>query len=634
MCGIAGFFDSTKRLDGRHATVMADKIIHRGPDDGGSWVDTQFGIALAHRRLSILDLSPAGQQPMTSSSGRYVIVFNGEIYNHLEIRRELETAGSAPIWRGHADTETILAAMECWGKEETLKKISGMFALALWDKENRELFLARDRMGEKPLYYGVQKGVFLFASELKAIRSSPVFNCEIDRDALALFFRFNCIPSPFSIFKGIYKLPQGSCITVAQKDITGELPEPRKYWSFIDLAESSRKNLFQGSESESVEALDNVLRRSIGRQMVADVPLGAFLSGGIDSSTVVALMQAQSKIPVKTFTVGFNDQHHNEAAHAKAVAAHLGTEHYEFYVTPQEAMDVIPSLPKLYDEPFSDSSQIPTFLVSKLTRQHVTVSLSGDGGDELFGGYNRYFGTQKWWNRIKSVPLPIRKQMSRLLQAGNLERWDLISSRLGSKLQKLQGVLAVKNNSDLYPFFVTHWSTADGIVIGANGYPTTATHPNFLFTNLVEQMMALDALTYLPDDILVKVDRAAMGVSLETRVPFLDPEVMEFAWRLPLDLKIRNGSGKWILKKLLHNYVPTELVDRPKQGFAIPLADWLRVPLREWAESLLDEGKLKDGGYLNHSLIRKRWREHLEKTYNWSFHLWDVLMFQAWLEQA
>jgi asparagine synthase (glutamine-hydrolysing) len=633
MCGIAGFWDSNKRLDGGHATAMADQIIRRGPDDGGSWADPKVGIALAHRRLSILDLSAAGRQPMSSASGRYVIVFNGEIYNHLEIRRELEATGSAPTWRGHADTETLLAAIEHWGNEATLKKISGMFAFALWDRDRSELFLARDRMGEKPLYYGVHKGVFLFGSEIKAIKCNPAFDGEIDRDSLSLFFRFNYIPAPFSVFKGIYKLPPGSFLTVRQDDLITGLAKPVSYWSFIDVAEKARLNPFEGSDLEAVKALDAVLKRAIGRQMLADVPLGAFLSGGIDSSTVVALMQAQSRIPVKTFTVGFHDQQHNEAAHAKAVAAHLGTEHHEFFVTAQEAMDVIPLLPHLYDEPFSDSSQIPTFLVSKLTRRHVTVSLSGDGGDELFGGYNRYFGTQTWWNRIKAVPMPMRQLISQFIGISKLERWAFVSSRVGSKLQKLQGVLEVKNNSDLYPFFVTHWSAADQLVIGARGHDSIATNPNFSFENLVEQMMALDALTYLPDDILVKVDRAAMGVSLETRVPLLDPEVVEFAWRLPMDLKIRGGSGKWILKKLLHNYVPSALVDRPKQGFAIPLAQWLRGPLRPWAESLLDERKLKGFGYLDHKLVRKRWSEHLAGTYNWAFLLWDVLMFQAWFEQ-
>jgi asparagine synthase (glutamine-hydrolysing) len=620
MCGIAGFWDSNKRLDGGHATAMADQIIRRGPDDGGSWADPKVGIALAHRRLSILDLSAAGRQPMSSASGRYVIVFNGEIYNHLEIRRELEATGSAPTWRGHADTETLLAAIEHWGNEATLKKISGMFAFALWDRDRSELFLARDRMGEKPLYYGVHKGVFLFGSEIKAIKCNPAFDGEIDRDSLSLFFRFNYIPAPFSVFKGIYKLPPGSFLTVRQDDLITGLAKPVSYWSFIDVAEKARLNPFEGSDLEAVKALDAVLKRAIGRQMLADVPLGAFLSGGIDSSTVVALMQAQSRIPVKTFTVGFHDQQHNEAAHAKAVAAHLGTEHHEFFVTAQEAMDVIPLLPHLYDEPFSDSSQIPTFLVSKLTRRHVTVSLSGDGGDELFGGYNRYFGTQTWWNRIKAVPMPMRQLISQFIGISKLERWAFVSSRVGSKLQKLQGVLEVKNNSDLYPFFVTHWSAADQLVIGARGHDSIATNPNFSFENLVEQMMALDALTYLPDDILVKVDRAAMGVSLETRVPLLDPEVVEFAWRLPMDLKIRGGSGKWILKKLLHNYVPSALVDRPKQGFAIPLAQWLRGPLRPWAESLLDVRKLKGFGYLDHKLVR-------------AFLLWDVLMFQAWFEQ-
>lgn len=634
MCGIAGFFDVSRRIEISQAQVMADQISHRGPDDAGFWGDATVGVALSHRRLSILDLSQAGHQPMASHSGRYVIVFNGEIYNHLNIRAELGSTQGSPQWRGHTDTETLLAGIEHWGLESTLKKISGMFAFALWDKQSQKLYLARDRFGEKPLYYGLQNGIFMFASELKALKAHKSFEGEIDRDALVSFFRFNCVPAPCSIYKGVYKLTPGSFLEISVQKINAGRFDPQAYWSALQVADSARSNPFLGDEIEAQKSLENTLRTAVRQQMVADVPLGAFLSGGIDSSTIVALMQTESSRPIKTFTIGFNDKFHNEADHARAVAAHLKTEHHEFTVNPEDALNVIPLLPELYDEPFSDSSQIPTFLVSKLTKNHVTVALSGDGGDELFGGYNRYLGTQKWWNRIKSIPLPLRSAMAELLNISGIERWDFIATRLGSKLKKLEGVLGVKNNSELYSYFITHWSPQDRLVLGGVERPSIATKPNFEMPSLVEQMMMLDTLTYLPDDILVKVDRAAMGVSLETRVPFLDPKVIEMAWRLPLNLKIRDGRGKWILRKILYQHVPAELIERPKKGFAIPLSSWLRGPLRDWAENLLNEKKLNEMGYLNASLVQKRWQDHIAGRYDWSYHLWDVLMFQAWLKKT
>jgi len=655
MCGIAGFlgYGDLQLADVTvTASRMGDAIRHRGPDDTGVWKDDSAQVALVHRRLSILDLSPAGHQPMLSAAGRFVMVFNGEIYNHQDLRRDLEkteanaTAGIS--WRGHSDTETLLAGIEVWGLEETLKRSTGMFAIALWDRQNRTLSLARDRLGEKPLYCGWQRGVFLFGSELKALKAHPAFVGEIDRDAMTLQLRHNYIPAPYSIYKGIGKLPPGTILCLdsnaaARKD---GLEATKPYWSLADAVERGQADLFAGTDAEAVEALEGLLRSAVGRQMVADVPLGAFLSGGIDSSAIVALMQSQSAQPVKTFTIGFNEAGYNEAEHAKAVARHLGTEHTELYVSPQQAMDVIPRLPDLYGEPFSDSSQIPTFLVSEMTRQHVTVSLSGDAGDELFGGYNRYFGTQQWWKRIEQIPLPVRKFFASSMSHFSPKNWDRFVdalnfmdrknqrlANLGNRVTKLAGVLSAKNTSELYRHFVTHWERPDQLVIHGHEPATQITHPQLHLAPIVEQMMALDSVSYLPDDILCKVDRAAMGVSLETRVPMLDHRVVEFAWRLPLSMKIRNGQSKWILRQVLYKYVPKELIDRPKMGFGIPIDKWLRGPLNDWAESLLDESRLKNEGFLNPAPIRTKWAEHLKGHRNWQYHLWDILMFQSWLEE-
>lgn len=649
MCGITGFVvpGGVSRPSAEHLlSGMTDTIIHRGPDDQGMWVQEDRGVALGHRRLSILDLSPAGHQPMPSRSGRYVVAFNGEIYNHLDLRAQL----AAPGWRGHSDTETLLAAIEAWGIEEALKRSIGMFALALWDRESSVLTLARDRLGEKPLYYGWQgkgrQAVFLFGSELKSLRAHPAFEGEIDRNALCLQMRHNYIPAPHSIFRGVYKLPPGHLLQLGlQSGERGHLPESRPYWSLQQVIDAGRAQPFSASADDAVSALDALLRDSISRQMVADVPLGAFLSGGIDSSTVVALMQAQSTRAVRTFTIGFSEEGYNEAEHAKAVARHLGTDHTELYITPQQALDVIPRLPVLYDEPFSDSSQIPTFLVSQLARRHVTVSLSGDAGDELFGGYNRYFGTHAWWNRVTLMPQPVRRLAAAMLMrvspaawgrigrsmagiTGNGDRWLNVPNRI----PKLAEVLRSHDGMSLYMQLISHWLEPSRLVIGGTEPVTAMNTPPFSQLGLVERMMALDTVSYLPDDILAKVDRAAMGVSLETRVPFLDHRVVEFAWQLPLSMKIREGQGKWILRQVLYKYVPKEIIDRPKMGFGVPIDSWLRGPLRDWSESLLDEARLRREGFFDPEPVRQKWREHLTGRSNWQYLLWDVLMFQTWHE--
>ncbi|MDO8310695.1 MAG: asparagine synthase (glutamine-hydrolyzing), partial [Sideroxyarcus sp.] len=536
------------------------------------------------------------------SSGRFVIAFNGEIYNHLELRKELEALGRAPSWRGHSDTETLLAGFEVWGIEATIKKSIGMFAIALWDRQERTLTLARDRMGEKPLYFGWQgdgeRRSFLFGSELKALKAHPVFSAGIDRGALCLLLRHNYIPAPYSIYQGISKLEPGCLLSISL-----DQPEPKiwKYWDTLEVARDGIKNRFAGTPDEAVDALEQLAKDAVRQQMMADVPLGAFLSGGIDSSTVVALMQTQSSRPVKTFTIGFNESGYNEAEHAKAVAQHLGTDHTELYVTPQQAMDVIPRLPSLYCEPFADSSQIPTFLVSQLARQHVTVSLSGDAGDELFCGYNRYRLTNSLWRKLSAVPAPLRSLAAKGITAISPDKWDRMArflpgsarhSTMGDKLHKGASVLASRTVDDLYLGMVSHLRDPAAWVIGGKEPSTQLSrhHLELDELNAVERMMALDAISYLPDDILAKVDRAAMGVSLESRVPFLDHRVVEFAWSLPLEYKLRDGQTKWPLRQVLYRHVPRELIDRPKMGFGIPIDHWLRGPLRDWAETLLDEG--------------------------------------------
>ncbi len=645
MCGIAGYLGASAAFDPSSGPDvlrrMGEVIAHRGPDDAGVWVDADAAVGLVHRRLSIVDLSAAGHQPMLSAGGRFVLVFNGEIYNHLELREQLGEA--APAWRGHSDTETLLAGFEAWGLDETIERSVGMFALAVWDRERRELTLARDRLGEKPLYYGWQGGTLLFGSELKALRAHPAFAAPVNRDALCLLMRHNAISAPHSIFQGISKLLPGTLLTLslAQRDAA-----PRRYWDLRRVVADGLAHPFRGSPADAVDELDALLRTAVRGQMMSDVPLGAFLSGGVDSSTIVALMQAQSSRPVRTFTIGVPDQNYQEAEHARAVAKHLGTDHTELEVTPQQALDVIPRLPDLYDEPFADSSQIPTFLVAQMARRHVTVSLSGDAGDEVFSGYNRYVLANTLWRRFSLLPRGGRAGLGRALTAISPSTWDRlrgpVQSRLpagigqanvGDKLHKGADVMGARSAEDLYRMLVSHWQDPASVVLGATEPATVMTTPDLQprTDGFIHRMMALDTLAFLPDDILVKVDRAAMGVSLETRVPLLDHRVVAFAWSLPLDYKLRGGVGKWPLRQVLYRYVPRELIERPKMGFSVPIDDWLRGPLRAWAEDLLEPGRLAQEGYFAPAPIRRKWDEHLSGRRNWQYDLWDVLMFQLWL---
>lgn len=619
---------------------MADRLRHRGPDDSGVWVDAAAGIALAHRRLAILDLSPLGRQPMTSASGDWIVAYNGEIYNFAELRAELEGRGHR--FRGHSDTEVMLAAFEEWGLEASLKRFNGMFAFAAWHRSARTLYLARDRLGKKPLYYGWAGNAFLFASELKALRAHPAFRREIDPGALALFLRHNYIPHPYSIYRGIRCLAPGTALAIPES-AAGETPPAVVYWSHKLVAEQGIQHPVEEA-AEALERLDALLRDAVRLRMIADVPLGAFLSGGIDSSLIVALMQRQSSRPVMTFSIGFHEQGFDEAAYARAVAAHLGTDHTELYVSPAEARDVIPSLPEIYDEPFADASQIPTFLVSKLARGRVTVSLSGDGGDELFGGYSAYLSNLRFWRRYGRLPLPVRRLVAAAARALSPEAWDGIFAHLkpvvpaarrssaGLRLLRLAVALAQDSEEGVYCSLLSHWQPPLTPLAGIEEPPTAFRDParRAALSGFAERMMYLDMISYLPDDILVKVDRASMAVSLEVRCPLLDYRVAELAWRLPLALKIRDGKGKWILRQLLYRYVPPELVERPKAGFSPPVGNWIRGPLREWAEELIRPARLASDGLFDPAPIRAVWDQHLRGSFDWGMLLWPVLIFQAW----
>jgi asparagine synthase (glutamine-hydrolysing) len=580
---------------------------------------------------------------MHSSCGRYVITFNGEIYNFRVLRAELEALGQT--FRGHSDTEVMLAAIAHWGVEPAVKKFNGMFAFAIWDRQERTLYLSRDRAGEKPLYYGWAGHTLLFGSELKALHQHPDFRGEIDRGALTVYLRHNYIPAPHSIYKGIYKLPPGTLLTIRG---FGSDASPKPFWSAKRAAEDGLNNPFVGGEAEAVDQLNSLLNDAVTIRMEADVPLGAFLSGGIDSSLVVAIMQANSSRPVKTFTIGFENSEYNEAESAKAVAKHLGTDHTELYVTPGEAMGVIPQLPKLYDEPFADSSQIPTFLVSQLARRNVTVSLSGDGGDELFGGYNTYLWGRSVQQNIGWMPRPLKAGLAKSLNPLSRFDWNtLLGGRqsvlpqslrrkdLNKVLQKLGGILKVNQREALYWVLCSYWMDPASVVLDGKEPLTHLTDQSkwAQIKEFMHVMMYLDTIMYLPDDILVKVDRASMGVSLESRVPLLDHRVIEFAWRLPLAMKVKGNIGKRPLRQLLDRYVPKKLVDRPKQGFGVPIHEWLRGPMRSWAEELLNESRLKDENYFCAKQVRQKWMEHVSGRHNWQAQLWGVLMFQAWLEQ-
>ena len=635
MCGLCGFLNLHRdtNSDTAHATLkrMTAQLHHRGPDDSGTWQDADAGIGLGHTRLSILDLSPEGHQPMHSADGRFVLVFNGEIYNHQALRQELEEAESGIAWRGHSDTEVLLAAIVHWGLEAALKRSNGMFALALWDRQDKTLQLARDRPGEKPMYYGMAGKTLLFGSELKALRVHPAWQGEIDRDALSLLMRHMYIPAPYSIYRGIAKLPPGTFITFRAAQGLREMPQPVAYWSARHVLEDCWQNPLQLADSEATDALEALLRDAVGLRMEADVPLGAFLSGGIDSSTVVALMQAQARQPVRTFSIGFREDGYDEAQYARAVAAHLGTDHTELYVEPEQARAVIPDLPTLYDEPFADSSQIPTFLVSRLARQHVTVALSGDGGDELFGGYTRYALGLNIHRQLQCVPAGLRRPLGQLI---DLLPTGLLPAHPAGRMELLADILKEPRAELLYRNLISHWRHPERVVINSRETTTVLNDPAQwpALPDFLHFMMYTDLLSYLPDDVLAKVDRASMGVSLEARVPLLDHRVAEFSWRLPGQQKRRNGEGKWLLKQVLDRHVPRSLIDRPKKGFGVPIDTWLRGPLREWAEELLSERVLREGGYFQPAAVRKRWQEHLEGKKDWSHALWNVLVFGSWVE--
>ena len=637
MCGFAGFF----RHGGIDATqarsivdAMTQTLAHRGPDDSGTWIEATAGVALGHRRLAIIDLSAHGHQPMRSACGRFTIAFNGEIYNFKQLRAELEPRGHQ--FRGHSDTEVMLAALVEWGVTEATRRFNGMFAFALWDAQERVLSLARDRVGEKPLYYAYYNGLLAFGSELKALYAHPQFRFDIDRDAVGLYFRQGYITAPLTPFRCVFKLPPGAILAISERDFDTP-PVPRPYWSARQAFDQARSQRVADSATDVVEELETLLLDAVRLRMIADVPLGAFLSGGIDSSLVAALMQRQSSQPIRTFTVGFEEAKYDESSYARRVADHLGTDHTELRVDGRDALAVVPKLSTLYDEPMSDSSQIPTYLISSLTRQHVTVCLSGDSGDELFGGYERYVTTEQTRRKLFRWPHALRALAAAPLGAA---RWfDGLMPRRYQPLtgwaHKVATIVAARRPTELYAALLSRWQDTPRLVRGS-GRPAAPFAqllegaPSYPFQ---EELMLLDFLTYLPDDILAKVDRASMAVSLETRIPFLDSRVIELAWRLPLGDKIRDGVGKWVLRKVLHKYVPPSLVERPKMGFGVPLGRWLRGPLREWAEDLLSEAQLRQSGILAVQPVRDTWACHLEGRWDRSAHLWDILMFQSWLRQ-
>ncbi len=651
MCGICGFLDSHASLAepemlGR-VGAMAAAIAHRGPDDAGAWADAPAGLALGHRRLSIIDLSPLGHQPMFSHDGRWAMVYNGEVYNFAELKAALEHDHGAIAWRGHSDSEIILEGFARWGVEACVRRMNGMFAIALWDQRQRRLYLIRDRLGKKPLYYGWMGGVFLFGSELKALAAHPAFQGRVDRHSLALFLRHNYVPGPYCIYEGLKKLAPGTILSLTAGE-RGLLPTPKPYWSARHMAEQGQAQPLTQDPAEAAARLQELLLDAVKIRMVADVPLGAFLSGGVDSSLIVACMQAQSSLPVRTFSIGFPEAAYDEAPHAKAVATHLGTRHTELYVTWQEAMQVVPRLAAMYDEPFADSSQIPTYLVSRMARQEVTVALSGDAGDELFGGYDRYFLANRVWRRAGALPSPLKALAGGVIRAASPRTWDsllaaaapLLPQRLrfkhpGDHLHELAGMLGAGSPEAFYRGLVSLWKDPAALVPGAKEPPTPLSDPAQWpdLPDFRQRMMYLDLVSYLPDDILVKVDRASMAVALEARAPLLDYRVVELAWRLPLALKMQGDIGKWLLRQILYKYVPRELIERPKMGFGLPIDGWLRGPMRPWAEALLDEGLLRRQGFFDPAPIRRAWREHQAGARAWHYYLWPVLMFQLWLEQ-
>ena len=641
MCGIAGFLEigalapEESRAELRR---MASVLAHRGPDDEGIWLDAAAGIGLAHRRLSILDLSPLGHQPMVSASGRSVVSFNGEIYNHAELRAELIACGHA--FRGGSDTEVLLAACEQWGVCGALERCRGMFALSLWNTADRTLYLARDRFGEKPLYYALENRRLIFGSELKALREHHAFRAEVSRDALALYLRRGYIPSPHSIYRGVRKVRPGCLIAVTSDGHTLSIRE-QEYWRPSTIAART------DAAGLGLEEVHRALEEAIRLQMVADVPVGAFLSGGIDSSLVVSLMQRASARPVKTFSIGFAEREFDEAPHARAIARHLGTDHTELTVTPRDALAVIPHLAEVYDEPFADPSQIPTMLLCRLARRHVTVSLSGDGGDELFGGYWRYFEVHQRWSRLRRVPRALRRGAAQLISLAPMGALDLAGHparlvgvrngrAIADHLQRRAAQWRAGTLPEYYHLVGSFWPSPGELVPGAHEPHDAASRPEDWPARAsdIAHMMYVDTRLYMPDDVLVKVDRAAMAVALETRVPLLDHRVAEAAWRIPLEVHLRDGRGKWVLRQLLERYVPRTLFERPKMGFGVPIGRWLRHELADWAGDLIAPARLKREGYFAPALIERCWRQHRAGAANWPTQLWIVLMFQAWLEAS
>jgi len=632
---------------------MIAPIAHRGPDAEGVWVDPEAGIGLGHRRLSIVDLSPAGAQPMHSADGRLVLDFNGEIYNHAELRGALEAEQAAPEggWRGHSDTEVFLHAIAHWGLEPALARSVGMFAFALWDRKQRTLRLVRDRFGEKPLYYGRCGGDMVFGSELKALRAHPGFDHPIDRDALRIFVSRAYIPAPLSIYRGIFKLPPAAILTVGAEGLRRRLAEPpaegkrggiglRYYWSYRETVRAGLREPI-ADERDAIDELESVLGRAIADQSVADVAVGAFLSGGIDSSTVIALYQQNSPRPVSTFTIGFENRAYNEAPFARSIAERLGTIHHEYILSEADALATIPLLPQMYDEPFADSSQIPTFLVSRAARSKVTVALTGDGGDELFSGYNRHFVAPRLWERLRRIPRPLRalaEPLSRL-PASWFDRAGALlpghgQAGLGARIQKgLRLSASARSVDDIYGGFLDEWNSSPSPVLGASGEPPGWDLDVGEGAPAAVRMMYSDATSYLPDDILCKVDRASMACSLETRVPFLDHRVAQLAARIPVEHKIAGKQGKAILRKLLYRHLPASLFDRPKAGFAVPVGVWLRGPLRDWAEDLLEPSRMSAEGWFDAAMVGSRWRDHLDGRRDSTQALWAILMFQAWLRE-
>ena len=649
MCGIAGLFEPEPATAadqlGRLARQMAGALTHRGPDDSGAWTDPSAGVAFAHQRLAVIELGPEGHQPMESSDGRWVVSYNGEIYNYQRLRRRL--VGEGASFRGGSDTEVLVTAVQRWGLEASLEAFEGMFAMALWDRHRSELHLVRDRLGEKPLYYGWVGNRLAFASELKGLCRLPEFAGELDRDAVALYLRHNCVPAPRTVYQGVAKLPPGSIFSAGMGLRRGRLPPVKTYWSARQAVESARQRPLSGPPEAMADKLEAALSESVAARMVADVPIGAFLSGGVDSSVVVALMQQHSCRPVRTYTVGFADRTFDESAEAAAVAAHLGTEHTPLRVSDSDASAVIPDLPEIWDEPFGDISQIPSLLVSRLARSQVTVSLSGDGGDELFAGYNRHALLERLWHRSAVLPDPVRRlaglTLKRLppgavdgaarITSALIPRWQVRNP--ATKVSKVGKVLLASGPEDAYLSLVSHWGDPESMVLGAGFAPSLASSPEQwpALAGITEQMLWLDLVGYLPDDILTKLDRAAMSTSLETRVPFLDRAVLDLAWRLPMAMKLRRGTTKWVLRQVLYRHVPKTLVERPKMGFGLPIGAWLRGPLRPWAEELLAAPRLRRQGLLDPKPVTRAWKQHLGGRQDLGYELWDVLALQAWLDR-